>query len=580
MFCDFDTNNNNNNNFNAFSGYNNNTDLFSFANGAATVATDNSCWGNNNNNNNDVFAFNPAALMADFCISHNNAEAVGADQHHHQHQHQDDLHDGDHPDGESLAASLLLDLQLVNSPNNSNKNNHDDCNNNNNEIVTNVDAPVVADANVAADDARVRFSDVPIVSVPAGRPLIAPLPQQPGVEEADICHGTKYTLAHVVGAGSYGTVYRAEDGVTHEKVAIKKIALPNVRDDTSETRCRSAVRELRILRFLRDQTRADGLADALGILSPKEVLPMHGLDAEYVCSVTPFYSHDLRRVLDSNVRFTEDDRRSVMRSLLRATAYIHSANIAHRDIKPENIFVHLLRRGRAIVSLDAALGDFGQARDIVTSGPRTPRVTTRWYRAPELLRWSPDYDTKVDVWSLGCVFAELFMDPGVRRAIFKGANEKEQLELVNEMMCGDDGPALYMQYGTDMDADAIDLLNHMLQVNPRVRYTAEECLRHPYLNDGAPMPRSSIVYDDSDVEEVQGLDDVAETSEDVLSSEVRCRALRHLLLQETLAYQHDARLCNLMDDVVSAAPTCPSTPLLGTSTDEEDGDNAASAGKE
>jgi mitogen-activated protein kinase 1/3 len=98
--------------------------------------------------------------------------------------------------------------------------------------------------------------------------------------------------------------------------------------------------------------------------------------------------------------------------------YIHSANVIHRDLKPSNILVN--------ATCELKICDFGLARGIVDNLELTEYVVTRWYRAPEIMLGCMQYTTKVDLWSVGCIFAEMLS----RKPLFPGQDYIDQLHLI------------------------------------------------------------------------------------------------------------------------------------------------------
>ena len=104
--------------------------------------------------------------------------------------------------------------------------------------------------------------------------------------------------------------------------------------------------------------------------------------------------------------------------LLRGLKYVHTANVLHRDLKPSNLLLN--------ASCDLKICDFGLARTGSEKGFMTEYVVTRWYRAPELLLSQEEYTSAIDVWSVGCIFAELL----ARKPLFAGKDYIHQLKLI------------------------------------------------------------------------------------------------------------------------------------------------------
>jgi serine/threonine protein kinase len=174
--------------------------------------------------------------------------------------------------------------------------------------------------------------------------------------------------------------------------------------------------------------------------------------------------------------------------ILDALAYCHSKKIIHRDLKPQNI---LLTK-----NLKIKIGDFGLARVFsIPIRPYTKEVLTLWYRAPELLLGINEYSTPVDIWSVGCIFAELV----IKKPLFKGDCEFEQImkiysilgtpkiedwnEIVNLPYYSNKFPnfsAKKIEEIVKLDVNGINLLKSMLQYDPNKRITAKQALLHPF----------------------------------------------------------------------------------------------------
>ena len=127
---------------------------------------------------------------------------------------------------------------------------------------------------------------------------------------------------------------------------------------------------------------------------------------------------DLDRIISSTQALTDQHAQYFVYQILRGLKYIHSANVLHRDLKPSNLLVNS--------NCDLSICDFGLARGVVADETLTEYVVTRWYRAPELLTESQYYGPPVDLWSVGCILAEVLL----RRPLFQGKDYMHQLEEI------------------------------------------------------------------------------------------------------------------------------------------------------
>eukprot|EP00826_Nyctotherus_ovalis_P021687 TRINITY_DN17041_c0_g1_i8.p1 TRINITY_DN17041_c0_g1~~TRINITY_DN17041_c0_g1_i8.p1 ORF type:complete len:228 (+),score=73.30 TRINITY_DN17041_c0_g1_i8:418-1101(+) len=176
------------------------------------------------------------------------------------------------------------------------------------------------------------------------------------------------------------------------------------------------LREIRILSHLNHPN----------VLSLLEVLVTQSLITQrnIIYLVFDYLEHDLHGLLDSHMELTVPQIKCIMRQILEGVKYLHEHNIMHRDIKGANI---LLDNDGCV-----KLADFGLAKRLEhTKGNHTNRVVTLWYRSPELLLGSDRYNTAIDIWSVGCCFAELL----TLRPLFPGNKEHRVLELIYEK-CG------------------------------------------------------------------------------------------------------------------------------------------------
>eukprot|EP00696_Hemimastix_kukwesjijk_P019805 gnl/Hemi2/9186_TR3196_c0_g4_i3.p1 gnl/Hemi2/9186_TR3196_c0_g4~~gnl/Hemi2/9186_TR3196_c0_g4_i3.p1 ORF type:complete len:442 (-),score=113.23 gnl/Hemi2/9186_TR3196_c0_g4_i3:229-1356(-) len=293
----------------------------------------------------------------------------------------------------------------------------------------------------------------------------------------------RYVLQKVIGSGEYGLVCAAIDNNTSEKVAIKKIsrAFEHLLDS------KRTLREIRILRHFNHDN----------IISIKDLMRPVCRNFEDVYLVSELMDTDLHQIINSPQPLTDDHIQYFIYQILRGLKYIHSANILHRDLKPSN----LLLNGNC----DLKICDFGLAR-IMSSpqqGPTGPNqmteyVATRWYRAPEVIL-SDEYSKAIDVWSVGCILAELLG----RKPLFPGKDHIHQLNLITEFLgtpSEEDIQAVvsdkaqryvrslpktnkipFSELYPSSNPLALDLLERMLTFNPHQRITVEETLEHPYL---------------------------------------------------------------------------------------------------
>ncbi|VDN91306.1 unnamed protein product [Brugia pahangi] len=334
---------------------------------------------------------------------------------------------------------------------------------------------------------------------------------------------TPYKSIENIGTGTYGVVCKAFDQRNDRKVAIKKIT----RAFSIAVLLKRSLREIRILRCLRHEN----------IVTMHDVFAApgsHGLD---VYMVLDLMETDLHQIIHSRQDLTNQHYQYFLYQILRGLKYLHSVGIMHRDLKPSNLLVNsdcLLK-----------IGDFGMARlieqqlndqSVLLNGNfMTQYVSTRWYRAPELLFSLIDYDTKVDVWSAGCIFAEMLL----RRQLFPGKDVGSQVKIIvyylgtpeQDVMerissnliirwiesCGPKNPLPWNTIVPKANPQAVDLLKkvqivdekicnkELLVIAPWKRITAEEALCHQYLeiyHDTASEPNcpKKVYFDAREIE--------------------------------------------------------------------------------
>ncbi|XP_073470061.1 cyclin-dependent kinase 2 isoform X2 [Aquarana catesbeiana] len=259
-----------------------------------------------------------------------------------------------------------------------------------------------------------------------------------------------------IGEGTYGVVYKARNRETGEVVALKKIRL-------------------------------DTLLDVI-----------HTENKLYL--VFEFLNQDLKKFMDGSTitGIPLALVKSYLFQLLQGLAFCHSHRVLHRDLKPQNL----------LINSDGAikLADFGLARAFgVPVRTYTHEVVTLWYRAPEILLGCKYYSTAVDIWSLGCIFAEMI----TKRALFPGDSEIDQLFRIFRTLGTPDeaswpGVTSMPDYKSTfpkwarqdfskvvppLDEDGRDLLAQMLQYDSNKRISAKAALSHPFFRDvSRPAP--------------------------------------------------------------------------------------------
>ncbi|EGB11375.1 hypothetical protein AURANDRAFT_20863, partial [Aureococcus anophagefferens] len=309
----------------------------------------------------------------------------------------------------------------------------------------------------------------------------------------------RYSLIRSVGNGSYGVVISAVDSDTKCKVAIKKI--PRAFDDVVDAKRISGQQKGDSTRILREITLLRQM-DHENIVNIINILPPTDGEWTDLYIVSELMETDLHRIIYSKQALSTDHCQYFVYQILRALKYMHSANVMHRDLKPSNLLLNS--------NCDLKVCDLGLARGVEPEqrpGDLTEYVVTRWYRAPEIMLACTEYAKAIDVWSTGCIFAELLE----RQAVFPGDDYIDQIRKIIAKL-GKPGAAdldfvtsekarrfildLPETPGADPDRvtaafrsafpgcpddAALDLLRLMLVFNPRKRASVEESLAHPFM---------------------------------------------------------------------------------------------------
>lgn len=285
----------------------------------------------------------------------------------------------------------------------------------------------------------------------------------------------KYEIKEKVGEGTYGVVYKAVDKNTGNLVAIKKIRLDSEDEGVPST----SIREIALLKEL-DHTNIVELIDVV-----------HFRNKLYL--IFEYVDYDLKKYLDKSKSPIEPNLlKSYMYQLLRAMYYCHARRVLHRDLKPQNLLID--RQGML------KLADFGLGRAFgIPMRTYTHEIVTLWYRAPEVLLGSKTYACPVDMWAVGCIFAEM----ATRQPLFPGDSEIDQLHKIFSILGTPDNnvwpgvsqlpdfkPTFPRWKSKDLknlvpglDDNGLDLLSKFLVYEPSKRISAKEALRHPFFSD-------------------------------------------------------------------------------------------------
>ncbi|XP_011090850.1 probable serine/threonine-protein kinase At1g54610 isoform X1 [Sesamum indicum] len=307
-----------------------------------------------------------------------------------------------------------------------------------------------------------------------------------------------------IGQGTYSNVYKARDTETGKIVALKKVRFDNLEPES----VRFMAREILILRRLDHPNVREILI--LRRLDHPNVVKLQGLvTSRMSCSlylVFDYMEHDLAGLSSSpGIKFTEPQVKCYVRQLLSGLEHCHKRNVLHRDIKGSNL---LIDDGGVLKIADFGLASFFDPNN---KQPMTNRVVTLWYRPPELLLGATDYGVGVDLWSAGCILAELFAG----KPIMTGRTEVEQLHRIFKL-CGSPSEEYWkkskLPHATifkpqqaykrriaeafkDFPLSSLPLIETLLAIDPAERQTATAALTSeffttkPYACDPSSLPK-------------------------------------------------------------------------------------------
>uniref|UniRef100_A0A8C8DW49 non-specific serine/threonine protein kinase n=1 Tax=Oryzias sinensis TaxID=183150 RepID=A0A8C8DW49_9TELE len=295
----------------------------------------------------------------------------------------------------------------------------------------------------------------------------------------------RYTTLKQLGDGTYGSVLMGRNNESGEYVAIKRMK----KKFYSWEECMN-LREVKSLKKL----------NHANVVKLKEVIR----ENDHLYFVFEYMKENLYQLMKDreNKMFSENEIRNILFQVLSGLAFVHKHGFFHRDMKPEN----LLCMGPELVKI----ADFGLAREIRSKPPYTDYVSTRWYRAPEVLLRSSTYGSPIDLWAVGCIMAELY----TLRPLFPGNSEMDEIFKICQVLGTvkkTEWPEGY-QLASAMNFrfpqcvpthlktlipnasnEAIALMKDFLQWDPKKRPTAAQALRYPYFQVGqvlGPRPQS------------------------------------------------------------------------------------------
>ncbi|KAK4053233.1 Cyclin-dependent kinase catalytic subunit [Microbotryomycetes sp. JL221] len=288
----------------------------------------------------------------------------------------------------------------------------------------------------------------------------------------------KYERLEKVGEGTYGVVYRSRNRETNDIVALKKIRLEAEDEGVPST----AIREISLLKEMKD----DNVVRLLDIVHSETKLFL----------VFEFLDMDLKRYMDKvgdGEGMGPDIVKKFTYQLVKGVYYLHAHRILHRDLKPQNLLIN--KDG------NLKLADFGLARAFgIPLRSYTHEIVTLWYRAPEVLLGSRHYSTGVDMWSVGCIFAEMIM----RQPLFPGDSEIDEIFRIFRLLGTPDEdiwpgvtglpdfkmsfpnwkPKSLLSNINGATNESAELLIGMLQYDPAKRMSAKAALKCDYFGVG------------------------------------------------------------------------------------------------
>ena len=345
----------------------------------------------------------------------------------------------------------------------------------------------------------------------------------------------RYVFDKALGGGAYGVVCSAKDTKTGKRVAIKKVG--GLFDDLTDAK--RILREVRLLRSMNHE-------NVLRIVDIDQPEDYARFDDLYI--VLELMDTDMAKLLRSNLKLEESQRCYFTYQILKAMKYIHSGSILHRDLKPANIIIN--------ENCDLKVCDFGLARytdPSIEDAKMTEYVVTRWYRAPELLLSNGKYTDAIDMWSVGCIVAELY----TKQAIFPGKDVRNQIRKIVEVIGRPSdadldwvknksantwlktldvtpiGLEAFLNRGpSKVSAVALDFIDRLLKFDPKQRMTAEQALAHPYVKQFRQESTETVAKGNISAFDLEPPSEV----------ELGAAGIRRLIWDEMLRFRPEARV--------------------------------------